>query len=674
MNIQKDNNSPSKYLAERPGGLFKRPKGRPKQVRNEESKGTPQSSLSEKSLLIKKSVQGSSEKSSIIGGEDMPLMEIVPNKRIKIQAGPEESKGYREVLAEPVISRDPLEDDVALVGIDDYREFRYVPVMDVVDLNISNLANTIDYEFYNSRPTDFDKLVMDKPNKFGNISKGRYAKFYSDYAFGPEGEKIMKEYFSDISWTVSYLESKNLEDKRKVKFGLGKFPHKHPVGATFRYVFQDFVNYCLEPNSRILDIGGQLVRLSSRVDEHHHNGGSFSTPLGRRLWSLSPIDSFRDVIRNIDSKNNKKVQQYPYYCRCLGGQWQNRCYHCRSTKYDVITSIDSIYYDGVLDEIVQQAASTNFEAVGYVAFNDYDHARKKYGLTGQAADGESTYKIVGDRVTVHVEGNNLAPYSHKFLQTGGELSWRYSQLIFKGSVPLRVDIVFNTVEMVWNGDVPYKLCKVYVFPAAPHTKAVSGYKDLALVKHFKNVWAMDDDPLLKDDEVYTVNISKHTLIQPENLAKDAEYKQAFVNFARRSVEHKSYLRVWDTICHEMTNWLSSMKSNERIFTTLENGEIYVTLEIYPTLLGVDRRDPEMCCKEKLESVVKAYNKLGNKKLLDSVLNATAQAQKELVGHGVDTLNMPEAFLIARVIRAQQERRLMVIYELSRSIKDTARKA
>jgi len=130
------------------------------------------------------------------------------------------------------------------------------------------------------------------------------------------------------------------------------------------------------------------------------------------------------------------------------------------------------------------------------------------------------------------------------------------------------------------------------------------------------------------------------------------------------------LRGWDAIVHQAKNWWSDMKTNHRIYTSLHNdGEIYVTAELYKECFGVQYRKAENILHAKLDHVMKAYVLLGSKQSIQALTNACSNYQKEFSADlSYDELiNMNDAFLIARVIRAEQMQRTTHICALSVAI-------
>jgi len=264
-----------------------------------------------------------------------------------------------------------------------------------------------------------------------NISKGVLTYYETPYVLGQEGKKALTEHFKTLN-VAGKLKLSNYKE------------HPHPIGALVRAYMNDLVLYKYAPNDKIKDIGASLVRNLNRFD----NDGNCIT---KRVWSMAPIVSGRDILRK--RKHDLNVENS---CAHIGGTPRTRKCDCDAT-YSSTLSVDSIYYPGVLEEMVYDSFKS--QGMGYVAFNDYDMALRDHGNVGEACDQESFYVIDKDRVTSVVKGN-VAPYNHKFLKTEGQ-AWQYKMNV----EDKEVFVVFEELDCFHNKHIPYRLCSVTAIDA-----------------------------------------------------------------------------------------------------------------------------------------------------------------------------------------------------------------
>lgn len=506
--------------------------------------------------------------------------------------------------------------------------------------------------------------------------------YFSKYHFQEEGSRIIKNYFENL------IKS---EEKPGQRFATGFQEHPHPVGATFRAYYHDLILYGYGKDSEMLDIGSSVVRMASRFDEPT---AGVERPVVDRVRMTAPILSTRDVFRR--QANLTSITGVPHVCSCEGGISKPGCANCDHPT-PITTAIDSIYYDGVVEEIVKRSWLANFDHVSYVTFNDYHHAHiDNPKMKGRCADGESTYELVNKSaglghkayagVRVDVRGN-IEPYIHKVIQTKGLSSWKVPMILdvsetiknypmapraFVDNNKLAVYVHFEVLDQVWNGDVPYKLCRVHVIPTL--TYALLGGNQ---VPELDGLYLTDFNELSKNSDsvidrlliTAPPTLSVHDIRIDTGYRNTPEYRQVMLDFQRMDETNKSYLRMWDTICFEASQLWSLHQSNERLYTTLgKDGKMYVTVEVYRRKFGVHWRNADLKARAPLNLVMKAYIALGNKKSVDAMNNACANFQKdvaETLGDGV--LYATEAFLIARIIRGQQQARANVFYTHANSL-------
>jgi hypothetical protein len=362
------------------------------------------------------------------------------------------------------------------------------------------------------------------------------------------------------------------------------------------------------------------------------------------------------------------------------------------SQYGAVVAVDSIYYDGVLREIHDQLRR-NPDAFGYVVFNDYDKAYICKGEEGEAFDAESRYSICKGQngllqVTSTVRGN-IAPYTHKILQTGGLDNWQYVIHTPDGiRKPKREALLFETLHEFQNGDIPYKLCRVMLFDldSTPGCSQ-SGLQGIQIMP---SLWSTNDtfidemeipneptSEVMPERGKQSMNpvgmLTRYTCAEaPADVAKldIAEFKNRFpikqgeteLDFVNRQKRIRSYFMAWDTFLQGFS-LLSNKRSNERLHTSIEDKTHYVTLDIYDDrwkaiikqIVGVKSCNTY---KAKLQHVMAAYVRLGNKTMATSIEYAQQALQKELFNDfGEEIVDFGEAFIIARIMRAQQAVRL-----------------
>jgi len=528
-----------------------------------------------------------------------------------------------------------------------------------------------------------------KPNL--SFHKGSLANFFPKYNFGPEGTKYLESYFQHLI--------KN-EEKKGERFKIGLAKHHHPFGALTRSVMDGYVSGLYEPTAKMLCVGSSTTRTLSSFDPPVANQ---EVPLSRRVHMTCPILSNRDVIRKQDTET-KLIGVNPvdlHRCECIGGSGIH-CANClpATNLFPVVKSIDSIYYDGVLEEMAIQAKGTGYKTVGYAAFNDYHAAMvKNSSRKGRCWDDESHYEVYEQAVTDNFFGpglprermipmvkstvkGNITPYRHRIIATQGESNfvvkvsivsaeWQFPQVC----PPLEdVYCVFNELECFWNGDVPYKLFHINFIPSNVYLM-YPGMECPHLHRY------LETTPITHVEEVLPVSeVLERILDKPRKNEEDAflmdDHRKATIksltstyDFSRMDIDFVRSVRAWDAIVYEFKNWWSEYKTNERIVTFQKSGTLYVRAEFYKEICGTHYKKAEHNVEAPLALVVESYNAIGNKKSIDAILNATANLQKDKAEElGVGVVHVNEAMIIAKLIRAQQFRRLERLTNLSVSMK------
>lgn len=580
-----------------------------------------------------------------------------------------------------------------------------------------------------------DKEVWEKRPSLV-LNKGNLSSVLIPFALGPEANSALRKYFNYLI---------NEQDTTRPRFIVQeRCHHPHPVGAFIRAHMGDLIPYKYAPKGLILDIGTSRVRLNSRYDLD-------GQPLYKRVHSMAPVLSGRDILRDMSnnlrfSDSSKLVTPaqlstsqlaLPNSCNCVGGQWKSRCTMCTSEWYDTTSSVDSIYYPGVMEEIAVHGITGS---VGYVVFNDYDKARIVSGSEGYALDKESHYTITGNVVTSKVEGNP-APYQHRFLNTGGNASWQFDMVLtqedtisqththhtyihregdaecvlptysvryphkkrglFRPGVyqcsccrtstngatkhQLRenreftkhigthirkrvtktpVVVVFETVEEFMNGDIPYKLCRVYTI--SKERLRANREEHVAGIPVMKTFYYQEEET---DKPTKGKSVDGPLKFTADTRAEIAAAGQLMTELVQRTERVKTDNAIWEALINQYEFHID--KRSERFFLTKEevSGEThqYVNMEMLSTKwysLGLATIGQPV--KARLETVIEAYLQVGNKKIPSSIRQACINMQRTAKGK-ISTLDVADAFLIARVMRSQEDVRFTEVLGKSLSI-------
>jgi len=324
--------------------------------------------------------------------------------------------------------------------------------------------------------------------------------------------------------------------------------HKHGLGALGRKTQNEEMLYVLTQERSFIDIGSSYSRL---LGNYEMIDGVRDLCL-KRGWAMTPRLGQRDTIRHQNNKyridnmvkeynaiqdSNGDAQITEMYHRCLhpasaeydwngmidkmqnDHEYQEEANYIKdntyvrkpfdryaaaranprdgcgcSKSYEYALSIDSIYYDGVLEEIFARIALD--ESIGLICFNDYAAAIRKivqknstYGssvkfkksplgtnmleFTGYAEKNqwdkpesrfiaEVEYNATSDpdddyfNVDVKVEGNSMH-YKHRILRTSDEDFFHYEYIAQNG---IKYIMEFELIRTLENGDTPYKMYKI----------------------------------------------------------------------------------------------------------------------------------------------------------------------------------------------------------------------
>lgn len=555
-----------------------------------------------------------------------------------------------------------------------------------------NGSNTqVNDRFFSNTGLDTGAERSGTRNPALRYNQGVLSYYKTKYIFKKEGETIMKNYFSAlINQDVKYPPAYGYE-----KFAIQAYEeHPHPVGATFRAFMQDMITYKHAPTGRILDIGASLNRNRTRWE--YIDG--VLTPLMDRMHSMAPLLSGKDLIR--DAEHPPDEIGISNWCRCVAGQQQNRCTSCER-EYKTVIAIDSIYYPGVLEEMMERA--WNDGSIGYFAFNDYHAALLKNGRTGKCADNESSYSIDNEFIVTSTVEGNFAPYVHKILRTDGLKSWQSGRL--RGG---KLDwCVFQVLSEVWNGDVPYRLVKVIgIHGADLPQEEKSGLQGVTRLTGFlNNNYSLDDhvvetilvDTTIKPEValVKALEVAKELKIEklklPPLTMQISEFAEKsppqpdmkLIDYRQRDERVRTDNELKAFFQKQFIAWQG--RTNERFFVDVgSDGKQYANVEILSSAwYSLYFNYSKTLHRANLEYTYEAYNRLVNKNQLSSVTYTLGSAQKEMAKMatdyyeelqkkdgfhvGVDTTELVDAFIIGWIMRAQEKLRLMDVLKDSQSL-------
>jgi len=526
------------------------------------------------------------------------------------------------------------------------------------------------------------------------IHNGVITTFKPMYRLGVEGEFAFRRYFSHLS----------TEGDDGARPGLrfnSRKSHPHPVGAAVRALFHDKLLFGTLRKKKHLDIGTSPARLQSRFYE---TGEIQPIPVTEWVHSLAPITCGRDIMRHYHHGDD--VQNM---CQCKGGVWgafgtpTARCQKCLTNTYKYSTSIDSIYYPGVLEEVADQADLCEGH-IHYAVFNDYDKMRLQYGSVGRACDNESVACIDSNMFVTSTVVGNVAPYHHQILKTEGLESWQY---LVRSSSGRWFYMVFEVIDEFQNGDIPYRMCRVtpisvdklLTVSLANKTDETEGVQG---VPYFENIWVKPSFEEKNDKEMINkIKVAPQTKGMPKFSAKptkmeipderstdvsvmtDREEKTPLETVILQECEKKCKPLPDDLVTdfnerkqqfERQISWYDKLlkqwkqQNNEKFYYSVDTKGLWLTLELSkPKWWSCGLLVSKNLYKAKMEDVMEAYTRIGSKHISTSIDYACTQAQREMAKErGITVMDLFEAFTIARIIRAQQNERMEEAFEMSYS--------
>jgi hypothetical protein len=267
------------------------------------------------------------------------------------------------------------------------------------------------------------------------------------------------------------------------------------------------------------------------------------------------------------------------------------------------------------------------------------------------------------------------------------MSWQYKISLpkFDGDGMEDVYVLFEVLETLLNKDVPMRLVKFY-------TVSVDEFREVGSEGGFENVVAFDTifyehkDPEVSTDVSMTTS-EEITVKAPIEVTKTTRQGDSEVTKLQDAIvltelggkksikQGQLQLNLSDRKQTPYHGWdglefiiRQFKESSEKLFVNDSEGKSYLNLELYESnWLGLKTRTKHL--RAEVSVVAKAYHKIATKQLVSTIDNACAAAQRELEKEMdfSQTLNFPEAFAIARIMRAQQTQRLIKTLNASTSV-------
>jgi len=515
--------------------------------------------------------------------------------------------------------------------------------------------------------------------------------------------------------------------------------HKHPLGAYGRQYMHQVITYLEGAHGRILEIGASKTRQHSMYET---TIAGQSQSVLERTHMMCPIIDQRDEIRKAQNRlrlMNKVAEHNLVNPNNLHTVDYNSCEHkagpdfwfgidtatrqgcpCSNPNFDIISSVDSIYYEGVLMEIFEQLI--RHPGLGYIAFNNYHramvnkmnkqsyyHHKGRFTINGVAepnVQGSPESEFIIDasdsqnagpiKISVSVQGNPMA-YCHNVLRTGvNDNQFYYEHLGSDGNEYL---FLFELIKELHNGDTPYQLFRVTKTNATSWSPSDRSQADIIT---FANRWVSYNDvknvydAQLADAETTRSNNLKNEQIASKLLKQGKSKEQAAEIIKKKqekALKRQNYVAITGTDFFGEEEWknkirkvgdkdIDLMKLNATIqeswnfidkikafFETRdasfrvrigESGEPEVKLTARTQSWWIFKRDDKsLTCKAKLSDVMAAYHEIGIKSMTKSLMQAGVTMQRDAAkkdGLSTATFLVPEAVTIARYIRAVQEAR------------------
>jgi hypothetical protein len=509
-------------------------------------------------------------------------------------------------------------------------------------------------------------------NPYLPMERGAFCSIPIKYLFGNEGRTAI------TNWAREQVGQYDLA--RKLRIDSGYVPHEHPVGATMRDIFSMLVYQWCSGRTKF-EIGASRKRIVQREDS---NG----LPIAHTLHSANPELDVRDTIRLREMSPSELNGVSSCKCTC-GRRTRMECEFCQF-NFERNISIDSCYYDGVIDELHIRG---QFGGIGYVVFNDYHKAYLTRGRNGRCLDGESNYSIYEEKgelmVRSKVEGNPAA-YNHKIVNTSGLKTWQYKlpvdPLLSHDGFQSHYWAIWNIEKEFWNGDVPYRIAKVHVIPQSKEDSPKEGMAGVPVLDDIfakatsKEFGASEDTDLTDSDEPSILTRPEEVEPNPaplqmlldkvdkqlglDKIKNQLKEGQEILDFRNNEIRNQSKWENFKHLIEATAAW-----SNERIFVTerLEMGvkraevNLMVSDKCWWTL-GLPLKNTTY--KAPLWAVEKAYTEIGCKVTDASIQYVKVRLQQ---ADPTNAFAYRDAISIARVMRSMERERETTLAQTSVAI-------
>jgi hypothetical protein len=542
-----------------------------------------------------------------------------------------------------------------------------------------------------------------------------------------------KEAVEVISRVFPHLTLGRKEDRPRFRVDTGEnygyLVHEHALSRDLRHIFAGYIHSCEIPKHRFLDIGASVIRNIGTIVENE-------SILYKRGWQMTPILDARDQMRaddhvkrieqiaqdhikrrnDIDDPNvaqhDRDFDESLTRCTHAGGAVpvpgrigvstpRDTVCFCNQNNFEAITTIDSAYYPGVLEEMrmhMTRRMSTNQIAHGHVVFHDYHEAAlsairnaSRLELAMMIKDDTIELRTLNNRnghtemiaeiavstsmVKVTVAGNPT-PYRHNIIETNGPI-YITQDMVNINTVDYNPVFHYTQELTAWNGQVPYKYYKVRVTPKGQWTQEMLGdvkhvNGDFIAPNYYQEIIASRYVELT-DLEVALQSIPQETP-EPERIEEKID-----PNF----FDHKGYS---NKLSQRKDLKLNTVDRKKRVDAEISffkfiqdqfrgrgfkkfniryvDGEAWIYIislnnqfkwhEI-KSYIGLTYEDRDRSFRAKLKDVIEAYLKIGVKQSQTSVMYAMTQQQREKVADECQ-FDAIDAFVIARYIRMCEETR------------------
>lgn len=415
----------------------------------------------------------------------------------------------------------------------------------------------------------------------------------------------------------------------------------------------------------------------------------------------------------------------PLQCRCAmakSGLGTDINCACSTERYDTIKSVESWYYPGVMEGMFNRLIRD--KSVGYVVCNDYyrmllrqkDNKESVLGKKlaaiscvralnsdfGVEAIGhgclnhnlvpESTHTVLTEKgkliVKAEVQGNPM-PYVHGFPKTADSDSFAYTFVAREhddfgnplsiGQQPKMTEylMLFEKVEEIMNGDIPFVLYKVRAtlksrwgsilnhVPVLPFEFATVHDILNDATPSYIDQWVLNTTK--QEEEVKVTEKKTPKMADPEPVEQDLVLfdedlyvKKTIEGGEKRvySAEMKSALENERQFVRWIKRQVFDRNHNHHFSVKVVKGKAYLVLRKYTrSFFGlIVSTDASLSAMAPVSDVVDAYCRIGVKSNAVAIQQSCVQKQRDAKNQDHKMFTDAEAFLIARYIRAVETAR------------------